>query len=200
MNEPIYIVTDVECDGGVPGAHSMIAFGSVAITAEGRRFGEFEAAINPLEGAGTDPDVMAWWATQPEALAATRDGARDAAAVMTDFVLWVKSLPAPCIFAAHPMAFDGEWITYYLRRFTPYAVVQGFYDRDKLFTASGLCLRSFAASVLARPVCDCDVRIYPPHWLGDVVHTHRAIDDARGYANLLVKLMALSRATASPLE
>ncbi len=36
----------------------------------------------------------------------------------------------------------------------------------------------------------------PPEWFGDVEHTHRAIDDALGYAHLLVTLhrIAASRA------
>lgn len=36
-----------------------------------------------------------------------------------------------------------------------------------------------------RPVADLPAPALPPHWLGDVRHTHRAIDDARGFANLL---------------
>jgi len=28
----------------------------------------------------------------------------------------------------------------------------------------------------------------PPEWFGNVEHTHRAIDDAVGFANLLVEL------------
>jgi hypothetical protein len=29
----------------------------------------------------------------------------------------------------------------------------------------------------------------PPEWFGDIAHTHRAIDDARGYAHLLGVLL-----------
>jgi hypothetical protein len=72
-------------------------------------------------------------------------------------------------------------------------VLQNHYDSDKLFFGSGLCLRSFAAAVTGRPVSECDVSTYPKAWLGDEEHTHHAIDDARGYANLLVRLLGMSK-------
>ena len=34
----------------------------------------------------------------------------------------------------------------------------------------------------------------PPDWYGNIPHTHRAIDDARGYANVLAKLFSISSA------
>ena len=39
-----------------------------------------------------------------------------------------------------------------------------------------------------------DPQPVPKAWFGDVPHTHRAIDDARGYANLLVEVMRRGRA------
>ena len=36
MAERIYVVTDIEVDGFVPGAHSMLALASVAVTGSGR--------------------------------------------------------------------------------------------------------------------------------------------------------------------
>ena len=41
MDDPVYIVTDIECDGPTPGANSMIAFASVAVGADGRERGVF---------------------------------------------------------------------------------------------------------------------------------------------------------------
>jgi hypothetical protein len=42
---------------------------------------------------------------------------------------------------------------------------------------------------------------YDADWLGNVPHTHRAIDDALGYANVLARLlrMAAARNTESAL-
>lgn len=189
----IYIVTDIEADGGTPGAHSMIAFASVATRGNGEVLGEFEAVLAPLDGATADPRTTAWWAKQPVAWAAATKDPVAPDIVMNRFSAWVRSFGEPAIFTAHPLAFDGNWIDFYLRRFTPYAVVQGHYEDDKLFAATGLCLRSFAAAMTGRSVAECDVGTYPPAWLGNHAHTHRAIDDARGYASLLKTLFAMSR-------
>jgi len=48
------------------------------------------------------------------------------------------------------------------------------------------------AAIVGSLVTDCEADSYPPDWLGHHPHTHRAIDDARGYANLLVKLFSIS--------
>jgi len=44
---------------------------------------------------------------------------------------------------------------------------------------------SLVAGATGRSPWECDIAHYPREWLGNVPHTHRAIDDARGYANLL---------------
>jgi DNA polymerase III epsilon subunit-like protein len=191
----IYIVTDIEADGGTPGVHSMIAFASVAVRETGEILGEFEAVLEPLPGATTDPRTMAWWAKSPEALAAARTNPKPPATAMQDFVDWVKQYPEPA-FAAHPLMFDGTWMDYYLRRFTTYAVIQGIYETDRLFALTSLCLRSFGAAILGKTVAECEVGIYPPEWLGHHPHTHRAIDDARGYASLLQTLFRIARERA----
>jgi len=191
MTNFTYIVTDIEADGGTPGVHSMIAFASVAITAKGIVLGEFEATLQPLEGGATDPGTMAWWGQRPEAWLAATSNARPAEIVMQEFVAWVKQYPNP-VFAAHPLNFDAMWMNYYLRRYTKYGVTEGMHVADRLFSHIGLCLRSYGAAIVGKPVTDCEADGYPPEWLGHHPHTHRAIDDARGYANLLAKLFAIS--------
>ena len=100
------------------------------------------------------------------------------------------------MFAASPLAFDGLWIDYYLRRFTHYGITQGPYEEDRLFDGPGLCIRSYAAAVTGRPVAEISPDTLPSEWFGNVPHTHKAIDDALGYANLLVTLGR--QATATP--
>ncbi|GLY96643.1 exonuclease [Actinoplanes sp. NBRC 103695] len=182
----VYVVTDIEVDGPWPGPNSMRSFASVAVTAAGEELGVFEAVLEPLPGAAPNPDTYAWFRSQPaEVWAAATENPEPVDAVLARFVTWVKELPAPRMFAAHPLAFDGVWIDYYLRRFTRYAASQGPYEKDLLFHSSGLCLRSYAAAVLGRPPAEVTSQTLPPEWLGDIEHTHRAIDDARGYAHLL---------------
>lgn len=191
--DPVYVVTDIECDGPWVGPSSMLSLASVAVTATGERHGEFEAVLQTLPGSQPDPGTLAWFRSQPPAVwaAATTDP-REPVEVMRDYVAWVQALPRPRVFTASPLGFDGGWIDFYLRRCTRYALVQSPYDHDPLFDDAGLCLRSYAAAVTGRPVTECGVSTLPPEWLGDVAHTHRAIDDARGYANLLVTLMGMA--------
>lgn len=184
----VYVVTDIETDGPWPDPNSMRSFGSVAVTMDGRRLGEFEAVLEPLPGAAPNPDTRAWFDTVPGAWDAATAGARPIADVLAEFAAWVRGLPSPRAFAASPLVFDGTWFDHYLRRFTPYGLAQGPYETDPLFTAPALCLRSYAAGVTGRPMSTLSPTALPAHWLGDVEHTHRAIDDARGYANLLVHL------------
>jgi hypothetical protein len=191
----IYVVTDIEVDGPWAGPNSMRSFASVAVTADGQEHGTFEAVLEPLPGAAPNPDTYAWFQTQTEAWAAATTDPQPTAQVMGQFVDWVHALPGPCVFAASPLAFDGGWYDYYLRRFTRYGLVQGPYEQDILFEGrSGLCLRSYDAAVTNRPVAEVSPQTFPAEWFGNIEHTHRAIDDARGYANLLVELFRRSRA------
>jgi DNA polymerase III alpha subunit (gram-positive type) len=150
-NPAVYIVTDIEADGGTPGIHSMIAFAAVAVSENGDFLGEFEAVLQPLEGGTQDPNTMKFWASQPEAWAAATHDPLPPEAVMQSFVAWVKQYPH-AIFAAHPINFDAMWMNFYLRRYTRYAVTQGLHETDRLFGPYGLCLRSFAAALLGKSV------------------------------------------------
>lgn len=189
MDGCVYIVTDIECDGPRPGVNSMLAFASVAVTANGEQHGVFEAVLETLPDAAGDPATLAWWKTQPQAWEAATTGSRPPADVMVDFIDWVRGFDRGRIFTAFPLAFDGMWIDHYLRRFSRHALVEGHYAEDRLFDGAGLCLKSYAAAVTGRPTWECEPRTLPPDWLGQHEHTHRAIDDALGYANLLGVLM-----------
>lgn len=191
---PIYVVTDIEVDGPWPGPNSMRSFASVAVCpgqsegASGSR-DTFEAVLEPLPGSAPSPDTMAWFARQPAEVweAATRDP-RPVPDVLADWVTWIRRQPGPVVFVASPVAFDGGWIDHYLRRFTRYGLQQGPYEPDRLF-AGAFCLHSYAAGVTGAVPGAFTVHDLPAEWFGDVPHTHRAVDDALGYANLLLSLL-----------
>lgn len=182
---PFYVVTDCEFDGPTPGANSMLSFGSVAVSATGSVLGEFEAVLEPLEQAERDAATMAFWHRHPEAWAASTENPRPPSDVIARFVDWIGSFHGEPIFAAHPLALDGPWFDYYLRHFTGRPLLEGPWVANRLFRHPPLCLMSFVAGKTGRGQWECDVNRYPPEWLGSIDHTHRAIDDARGYANLL---------------
>lgn len=186
----IYVVTDIEVDGPHPGPNSMRSFASVAVSADGQEHGRFEAVLEPLPGAAPNSDTYAWFQTVPEAWEACTTDPAPVTDSLRDYVAWLQALPQPRAFVASPLGFDGSWMDYYLRRFTAYGLAQGPYETDRVFHGAGFCLASYAAAMLGTPLGDYDPRHVPEALFGDVAHTHRAIDDALGYANLLVNLMA----------
>lgn len=189
----VYVVTDIEVDGPHPGPNSMRSFASVAVTEDGTRHGTFEAVLEPLPGAAPNPDTLAWLESEPEAWAACTTDPRPVVDVMRDWVEWLRSLPAPRMFAAHPLGFDGTWMDHYLRRFTAFGLAQGPYEADRVFHRPGFCLASFGAAVTGVSPGEFRPTEQFPDLLGGVPHTHKAIDDALGYANLLTNLFALNR-------
>ena len=56
----IYVSTDVEADGPIPGPNSMLSFGSAAYTAGKKLPGTFSANLLTLPGATADPETMEW--------------------------------------------------------------------------------------------------------------------------------------------
>jgi hypothetical protein len=166
----------------------------VAVTASGERVGEFEAVLEPLPGSQPDPQVWAWFQSQPpEVLAAATTDPQPVPQVMADFVGWVRGLGVERELVASPLGFDGPYVDHYLRRFTTYSVCPAIYDEDPLFHGPGLCLKSLACGVAGGDWATFSVHELPQEWFGHVEHTHRAIDDARGYANLLVEVLRRSR-------
>src|SRR5204862_1099811 len=89
----VYVSTDVEADGPIPGPHSMLSFASAAYRADKTLLGTFTRNLATLPGAAPDPKTEAWWRTQPEAWAACRLDPQPPAEAMRDYVAWCKALP-----------------------------------------------------------------------------------------------------------
>lgn len=188
---PVYVVTDIEVNGPTPGVHSMLAFASIAVDGVGDEIDCFEAVLETLPGAGEDPITMQWFRGFPEAWAAATTNPEPPANVMARYADWVRDLPGQAIFAAHPLAFDGAWIDYYLRRFLDIRLLKGPWQGERLFYTAGLCLQAFAAGRSGWDFAACHTEAYPAEWMGHVPHDHTSINDARGYANLLRTLLKM---------
>jgi hypothetical protein len=187
-----FVVTDIESDGPNPRRSSMLSFASVAINAKGERFGEFEAVLTPRPDRQRDEATMAWWATQPEAWKAATENPESPDTVMPRFADWVESLPGFRVFAAAPMIFDGPWMDEYLDTFAGTRVLGGPTTSRQIFRGGGVCLYTMAGTLRGAEYLKWGMQRVPPEWYGNIPHTHRAIDDARGFANVLVKLFELS--------
>jgi hypothetical protein len=182
MNE-IYISTDVETDGPIPGPHSMLSLGSAAYTADKVLLSTFSANIATLPDATPHPATAAWWETQPEAWAACRKDLEAPAAAMARYAGWIKSLPGKPVFVAYPAGFDFLFVYWYLIRFTG----------ESPFSHSALDMKSFAMALLKKNYRDSTKRNMPKHWFDDLPHSHIALDDAIEQGALFCNMLRENR-------
>src|SRR5207245_685685 len=98
----VYVSTDVESDGPIPGPHSMLSFASAAYLADKTLVDTFTANLETLPEAQGDPATLAWWQARPEAWAATRTDLQKPADAMPRYVRWLKKLPGSPVFVAYP--------------------------------------------------------------------------------------------------
>ena len=164
----LYISTDVETDGPIPGPHSMLSFGSAAYQADKTLIGTFSANLETLPGAAAHPKTQAWWESQPEAWAACRENLQPPETAMQDYLNWLKSLPGRPVFVAYPAGFDFMFVYWYLILFTG----------ESPFSHSALDIKTFAMAMLKQEYRRATKRAMPRRWFDDLPHTHLALDDA----------------------
>jgi hypothetical protein len=188
-----YFVTDIECDGPDPSRSSMLSFASVVLREDGELCGEFEAVLKPRGDRSPDTRTMKWWDTQPEAWEAATKDPQDPGVVMKQYADWVESFPGSRSFAARPVIFDGIWMDNYLRAFADCFLLDVPYWGRCIFNGSPLDIGTYMSGVFGWTSPHEGNITFPAEWLGHHPHTHRAIDDARGYASLLARLFAVAR-------
>jgi hypothetical protein len=179
----IYVSTDVETDGPIPGPHSMLSIGSAAFLPDHGLVSTFTANLETLEGATPHPHTMQWWKRQPEAWAACRENPRPPVAVMTEYAAWLDGLPGHAVFVAYPLGFDFTFVYWYLMRFA---------GRSP-FTFSGVDVKSFAMALLGTEFRKTTKRSMPDRWFDRRRHTHVALDDALEQGELFLGMLADSR-------
>ena len=187
-----FVVTDIESDGHNPLESSMLSFASVAVDISGTVLSEFEAVLTPRADRTPNADTMDWWATQPEAYKWATSNPEAPDVVMPRYADWVESLPGFRVFAAAPMIFDGLWMDHYLSTFAGTRVLGGPYKSRQIFRGGGVCLYTMAGTLRGAEYTRWGMQRVPAEWYGHIEHTHRAIDDARGFANVLAKLFEIS--------
>lgn len=176
----IYVSTDIEADGPIPGPHSLLSFASAAFLPDKTLVDTFHANLQTLPDAEGHPKTMEWWQTQPEAWAACRADVRDPAEVMTDYVRWLKSLPGRPVFVGYPAAYDFMFVYWYLMRFAG----------ESPFSHSALDIKTFAMALLNKGYRDSVKRNMPQEWFDKLPHTHVALDDAMEQGALFCNMLA----------
>ena len=185
MNGEIYVSTDVEADGPIPGPHSMLSFASAAFTEDKQLISTFSANLELLDGAAAHPVQEAWWKTQPDAWAACRKDLRKPAEALVAYVEWVEALPGKPVFVAMPAGFDFTFMFWYMMRFTGRCP----------FSWSALDIKTLAFAMTGLPYRKCIKPRLPKHWFDDLPHTHVALDDAIEQGALFCNMLTENRAS-----
>jgi len=193
MSKALYFVTDIEADGPTPLENSMLSFATVVVNEDGELIDEFEAVLKPRPDKSPNAKTMAWWKTQPHAWKAATTNPVHPKTEMRRFADWVEGFDGKRSFAARPVAFDGFWMDCYLRDFAESYLLDVPHWGRNIFTAGALDIGTYICGLFNHTDPHTGDVEFPADWLGNHEHTHRAIDDARGYASLLSRLLQIAR-------
>lgn len=179
INE-IYISTDVETDGPIPGDYSMLSLGSAAYSRDKTLLSTFTVNFETLPNAASHPETVQWWNKHPDAWRACRRDPQPAEKIMPHYVEWLKGLPGKPVFVAYPVAFDFMFVYWYLMRFAG----------ESPFSFSALDIKTYAMAMLRKEYRGSTKRNMPKRWFDDLPHTHVALDDAIEQGALFCNMMA----------
>jgi hypothetical protein len=181
----LYVSTDVEANGPIPGRNSMLSFASAVF-----RLGEPEPIacytrnLKLLAGSVSDPDTMAFWAKNPEAFEASRVNPLAARVVMPDYREWLENLPGKPVFVGYPASYDFMFVYWYLMRFAG----------KSPFSFAALDIKSYAMAILGTTFKDTSKRKMPKVWFDDLPkHSHKSLGDAIEQGKLFLKIVEHGR-------
>lgn len=180
----IFVVVDIEADGPSVGLHSMVSLAAVATTAT-EEVARFYRKLQPLQDAKRDPTTTSWWDLHPEAWKEVITDAQFASKVMVDFYNWVIELGKEPIFVSSPIGLDYTFVSWYLFRFAPSNPFMS--EKNAIRT---LDIRSYIAGKFNFTFDNSSRLKWPSRLIENMPeHTHKAIDDAVGYAVILRRLI-----------
>lgn len=164
------ISVDVEADGPVPGLYSMISFGAVIVEPGFTR--TFYGQLRPISDQ---------WV--PEALAVSGHSREqtlafpEAVETMRNFEQWISAnTTGRPIFYSDNNGFDFAFVNYYFHRFL------------------GRCPFGWSSSNIGSLYRGVTGDVYASFkHLRDTRHTHHPVDDARGNAEALLKILSMMR-------
>lgn len=175
----IYVSTDIETDGPIPGDYSMLSLGSAAYTPDKELVATFYENLELLPGAKQNPSTMDWWKAQPEAWAAARKNPKPPHLVMGAYSKWLRNLPGKPVFVGYPAGFDFTFVYWYLIHFTG----------DSPFGFSALDIKSYTMALLGTDFKDTVKKVMDQDWFDLIPHTHIALDDAIGQGALFCNIL-----------
>lgn len=179
----LYVSTDIEADGPIPGPHSMLSIGSAAFLPDKTIVATYSVNLELLPGATSHPETMAWWKEHPEAWSASRRDLRAPAEALADYARWLEALPGKPVFVGYPAAFDFMFVYWYLMRFV---------GRSP-FGFSALDIKTMAMLVQHSDFHSVAKKNMPREWLEDQPRAHVALSDAIAQGVLFCNVLAAAR-------
>jgi hypothetical protein len=179
----IYVSTDIEADGEIPGRNSMLSIGSAAYLPDKTLLATFRVNLETLPEAKPNTETMRWWQGFPEAWKACRENTVSPSVAMQEYGEWLESLPGKIIFVAYPLAYDFRFIDYYLQR---------FFGRNP-FRYRAIDIRSYAMGMLNLDYKKANKQKLPIEWKDNLPHTHIALDDALEHGALFCNMLQVQK-------
>lgn len=179
MSKPdLYVATDVEADGPIPGDYSMLSLGMAVV---GRPEQWFYTEMKPISEQVV-PSALQVSGLDREKLIRDAPTAAQAMKAAADWVNGLRAVGRP-VFLASPTVWDGMFVHWYFVRFTgrnPFGI-----------TGSGVDLRSYWMGLTGCNWNDSRKGIIKQKLkLTDIPHTHNARDDAVELARVFEAVLA----------
>ena len=179
---------DCEFSGPIPGPHYMMSFGSVAFNLRKGIIGTFSANLKPLPGAKMHHRTQKFWDKNPDAYEATQFEQEEPEGAMENYNVHIMDLlrehavqPQTPIFIEYPGGADFTWMFWYFHRFVG----------DCPFSHSSFSLKTAASVLLNKPFRRATKANMPKRWFNsNLRHTHLAIEDALGQADLAMRMLS----------
>lgn len=167
--QEIYVSTDIETGGPVPGLHPMLSIASAAYFPNGKLIDTFSRNLAEVEGTAYEASTLDFWRKNPAAWDACRLQPCDPAFATQEYFLWLSTLPGRPVCVCYPAGFDFPFINWYLHKFcgkSPF----GFNCID---------VKTLAMAVLNKYYRRSTKSGWPKAWSSpSLKHTHVALDDA----------------------
>jgi len=174
----IYIATDVEADGPIPGPFSMLALGMAVVGCQELRF---YTELKPISDQFV-PEALAVAGLDRDRLSREAPSPQEAMRTAGDWVNGLRHLGRP-VFLAGPAVWDGMFVHWYFLRFlgrSPFGA-----------TGSGIDLRSYWMGMTGGEWAETRKgRIKHALGLAGLAHTHHAGGDAAELAAVFQAMLA----------
>ena len=197
MTEEVYISTDIEADGPIPGEYSLLSLGSVALDQNGKILGKFYKKLQPLKSAKQHPQTMQFWEKNKEAYLEATSDSESPEKVINEYADWLQNISkehkSRLYFLAYPATWDFMFVSWYLIKFVKKYKKNHFLDVP--FRHQGIDIRTFAMAQLKKNYSESGIDSMPERWTKESKKFvgHRADDDALKQGLIFINMLKENR-------